>query len=95
MDAFVDDADRGFAGTRKGLNPAAVRLAALTGTPLVPIWPTYERGVLTLDMGVPIPASTCAQRPDEALRVAQQFFENAVRCDPAGWRRILSFLEWR
>jgi hypothetical protein len=27
MDTFVDDGDRGFAGTQKGLNPAAARLA--------------------------------------------------------------------
>jgi lauroyl/myristoyl acyltransferase len=95
MDTFVDDAAHGFSGTQKGLNPAAVRLAAVTGTPLVPIWPTYERGVLRFDMGTPIVASTCRQRQDEALRLALQFFENAVRCDPAGWRRVLSFLEWR
>lgn len=93
MDTFVDDADHGFSGTRKGLNPAAVRLAAVTGTPLVPIWPTYERGVLRFDMGAPIAAPTCTQRQDEALRLAVQFFENAVRRDPAGWRRILCFLE--
>jgi hypothetical protein len=66
----------------------------VTGTPLVPIWPTYERGVLSFDMGAPIAASTCAERQHEALRIAQQFFENAVRRDPAGWRRVLSFLEW-
>jgi len=92
MDTFVDDGGRGFFGTQKGLNPAAVRLAAATGTPLVPVWPTYERGVLRLDMGAPIATSTCAKRPDEALHIAQQFFENAVRRDPAGWRWVLSFL---
>jgi hypothetical protein len=95
MDTFVDGGDNGFSGTRKGLNAAAVRLAAVTGTPLVPVWPIYERGVLRFDSGAPIAAATCAERQDQALRVAQQFFENAVRCDPGGWRRILSFLEWR
>ena len=93
MDTFVDDGDGGFFGTRKGLNPAAVRLAAMTRTPLVPVWPIYERGVLSLAMAAPIAASTCAERRNEALRRAGQFFENAVRRDPGGWRCILSFLE--
>lgn len=93
MDNFVDGMQGGFLGARKGLNAAAVRLAAATGTPLVPIWPVYQHGVLRFDMGAPIAASTCAERQDEALCLAGQFFENAVRCDPAGWRQILSFLE--
>ncbi len=95
MDAFVADGEGGFFGTRQGLNPAAVRLAATTGTPLVPVWPAYERGVLSLVMDTPIAASLCAERQEEALRRVGQFFENAVRRDPGGWKWILLFLESR
>jgi len=92
-DNFVPGPEAGFFGTGHALNPAATRLAAITGAPLVTFWPTYERGVLRFHLGTPIAASTCAELPDEALRIARQFFENAVRRDLASWRRIVSFLE--
>jgi hypothetical protein len=92
-DNFVPGPEGGFLGTRHALNPAVARLAAITGTPLVAVWPIYERGVLRFDLGKPIAASICAERPDEALRIARQFFENAVRRDLASWRRIVPFLE--
>jgi len=75
------------------LNPAATRLAAITGRPLVTVWPRYRLGVLSFELGTPIPATACAQRPDEASRIATQFFEKAVRLDPTTWSRIVSFLE--
>jgi hypothetical protein len=92
-DNFVTGSKGGVFGTLHALNPAAVRLAAATRVPLVTIWPVYERGVLRLRVGAPIAAATCAERPLEALRIAQEFFENAVRGDPGGWPRIVSFLE--
>ncbi|HJR70332.1 MAG TPA: hypothetical protein VKA43_09860 [Gammaproteobacteria bacterium] len=92
-DNFVPGPEPGFLGTGHALNPAATRLAAITGAPLVTLWPTYQSGVLRFDLGTPIAASTCAELPDEALRTARQFFENAVRSDLASWRRIVSFLE--
>ena len=93
MDNFVDDAAGGLFGTRAGPNRGAARLAAATGAPLVPVWFVYERGVLRIDVGPPIAASTCACRQNEALHSAREFFENAVRRDPAGWPRIVSFLQ--
>jgi lauroyl/myristoyl acyltransferase len=92
-DNFVRGSATGFFGTGEALNPAIVRLAALTGAPLVTAWPIYERGVVRFELGAPIPASTCAERPDEALHIASRFFEDAVRKDPAGWPRIVWFLE--
>jgi lauroyl/myristoyl acyltransferase len=92
-DNFVPESAAGLFGTDHALNPAATRFAAITGAPLVTVWPRYERGVLRFDVGAPIAASTCLERPDEALRMARQFFENAVRRDLASWRRIVSFLE--
>jgi hypothetical protein len=92
-DNFVTGGEGGFFGTRRVLNPAAVRLAATTGASLVTIWPVYESGVLRLESGAPIAAATCAALPHEALRLARQFFEDAVRRDPGGWPRIVSFLE--
>jgi hypothetical protein len=92
-DNFVPKTEAGFFSTAHGLNTAVTRLSAITGAPLVTVWPTYERGVLRFDLGAPIAASMCAELPDEALRIAREFFENAVRRDLASWRRILSFLE--
>jgi lauroyl/myristoyl acyltransferase len=92
-DNFVRGTEGGFFGTRKVLNPAVVRLAGTTGAPLVTLWPTYDRGVLRFELGRPIAASTCAELPDEALRIVRQFFEDAVRRDVAGWPRIVFFLE--
>jgi hypothetical protein len=93
MDDFVENDEVGFLGARKSLNPAAARFAALTRTPLVPVWPVYERGVLSFALGAPIAAVTCAERRDEAVRLARSFFEHEVEKDPAGWRWILKFLE--
>ncbi len=93
MDNFVGRADAGFCGTQSPLNPAAARLAAVTGAPLVPIWPCYDHGVLSFEVGAPIAAAACTDRRDEALRLAGDFFQNAVLQDPASWRRILWFLE--
>jgi hypothetical protein len=92
-DDFIAGADRGFFGTSHAMNPVVVRLAAITGTPLLTLWPKYERGVVRFDVGTPIAASTCAERPDEALRSAQAFFEDAVARDATGWTRIVFFLE--
>jgi hypothetical protein len=92
-DNFVLTAEDGFFSTRSALNPAATRLAAMTGAPLVTVWPVYRHGVLSFDLGTPIAASTCAERPDEASRVVRQFFEDAVRRDPGSWSRIVSLTE--
>jgi hypothetical protein len=75
------------------LNPAATRLAAITGRPLVTVFPRYRLGVLSFELGAPIAAATCAQRPDDASRIATQFFEKAVRRDPTTWSRIVALLE--
>lgn len=95
MDNFVVSEEPGFLGAAVGPSPAPVRLAAAAGVALVPVWLAYERGVVRVDTGAPIAASICAERPTEALRLAREFFENAVLRDPAGWRRILRFLELR
>jgi hypothetical protein len=92
-DNFVSDTEGGFFGTRLALNPAAVRLAAATGAPLVTLWPTYDRGVLRFELGRPIAAATCAELPGDALRAASRFFEDAVRRDLVGWPRVVSFVE--
>jgi hypothetical protein len=92
-DNFVVTAEDGFFGTRSALNPAATRLAAMTDTPLVAVWPVYRHGVLSFDLGTPIAASTCVERPDEASRMVRQFFEDAVRRDLCSWPRVVSFME--
>jgi hypothetical protein len=92
-DTFVGGGDAGFLGTRHGLNPAAIRLAAAAGVPLVTLWPVYEHGALRLELGAPIRAKTCAEQPHEALCAAREFFEAAVRRDPAAWPRLVDFLE--
>jgi len=43
-----------IARTSIGLSTNPFRMAALTGTPVVPVWPVYERGVLRLAAGKPI-----------------------------------------
>ena len=92
-DHFVVGAQNGFLGTRSVPNPAVARLSAATGAPLVTLWPAYAHGVLTFDVGTPVAASVCAERPDEALRVVGRFFEQAVRQDLQCWSRIVHFLE--
>ncbi len=92
MDNFIDDVRLRFAGTSKGLSPVPARLAALTGTPLVPVWPRYERGVLRFVVGPRIDVPKGDDGQDAALAQAGRFFENAVRQDPVSWQGILPFL---
>jgi Bacterial lipid A biosynthesis acyltransferase len=92
-DNFVAAAEGGFFGTRSALNSATTRLAAVTGTPLIMVWPSYEHGTLGFELGAPIAASICAEQPEEALQMVRQFFENAVRRDLTSWSRVVSFLE--
>jgi hypothetical protein len=49
--------------------------------------------VVRFAVGPPIAAAVCAERPDEALRLAQAFFEDAVRRDATSWTRVVHFLE--
>jgi lauroyl/myristoyl acyltransferase len=92
-DKLVAGSKSGFLGTSHAFDPAIARLAAITGAPLVTVWPISERGTLRFDVGAPIAASTCAGLPDEALRIARRFFDHAVRRDLPSWRRIVPFLE--
>jgi lauroyl/myristoyl acyltransferase len=92
-DNFVCGGEARFFDTDLALNPAPVRFAAAARAPLVPLWPVYDHGVVRFAIGGPISAATCAERPDEALRHTRKFFEEAVRRAPAGWPRLVSFLE--
>jgi len=68
------------------------RIAALTGTPVVPVWPIYERGVLQLAAGKPINVSNGDVDYKVALNFAGQCFGYAIQRDPASWRKIFPFL---
>lgn len=68
------------------------RIAALTGTPVVPVWAVYERGVLQLAAGKPIYVSKGDVDYKVALNLAGQFFGYALQRDPASWRKIFPFL---
>ena len=75
---------------RLSTNP--FRIAALTGTPVVPIWPVYEHGVLRLAAGKPIEVPKGDVGYKVALNLTGQFFEYAIQRDPASWRKIFPFL---
>jgi hypothetical protein len=59
----------------------------------VPVWPFYEHGVLRFIVGPRIDVSGGKDSYKEVLAVAGRFFKKAVRRDPSGWRRILTFLD--
>ena len=78
--------------TSPGLRITPVRIAAIAGCPLVPVWPIFERGVLRLAAGKPIEVSKNDGDYEAALSHAGQFFESAMQQDPASWRSIFPYL---
>ena len=92
IDTSVNVVNVPIARTSIGLSTTPFRIAALTGTPLVPVWPVYERGVVRVAAGKPIEVQKGNVGYKVALNLAGQFFEYAIQRDPASWRKIFPFL---
>ncbi len=71
----------------------AIRLARLGRVPVVPLSMGYDRGCLRIQIGQRIPVEAGNTGELRATCAVLEFFDQAVREDPAGWIHLISFLK--
>lgn len=95
MDAFIEEGHpaASFLGAPVRVRAGAIRLAAYTQVPIVPLSTTYARGCLRVRFGPLVPVNAGVEQEAAATCAVLECFERAVREDPAAWRYLVGFLK--